>query len=280
MLGGLEPSSANVKRAIPRLGLGTFGRAGAPGLDLIIAALELGYRHIDTAQTYNTEEMVGLAVRRSGILRDDLFITTKVHFENLGADQLRPSFERSLELLKMDYVDLLLAHWPSPNDEIPMESYLADLHQLKSDGQTRLIGVSNFTRGLVDRAVRFLGPGTIANNQIEVHPFLQNASLRSHCHKLGVSVTGYVPLAKGRVANDPTLQMIGARHNRLPSQIALAWAMQAGVIVIPASASLQHLRSNFMASEIELSKDEMEHIAGLDRNMRIISPPYSPQWDP
>jgi 2,5-diketo-D-gluconate reductase B len=278
MLASLGEASNRPDQPIPQIGLGTFGRAGTSGLELILAGLELGYRHIDTAQTYNTESLVGAAIKRSSIPRAEVFVTTKIAVDNLG-DALRSSFERSLDALSMDYVDLTLIHWPSPQDQVPMEDYLLALQELETSGRTRFFGVSNFTKTLLDRAIKIAGPSKLSNNQIEVHPFLQNVSLRSFCHKSGISVTGYVPLAKGRVTDDRTLQRIALRHGRLPSQIALAWAMQQGIIVIPATGSLAHLKSNFAATEIILSPEEMEDISRLDRNERIISPAYSPPWD-
>lgn len=265
--------------SIPPMGLGTWGRTGEDGAKAILAGIEIGYRHLDTAQSYDTEWSVGEAIRRSGLPRADFFVTTKVATGNLGHGTFLPSLEKSLETIGVDQVDLTLIHWPSPGDAVPFESYIEDLATAKKHGLTRLIGVSNFTIAHLRRAEAILGPGEIVNDQVEVQPFLQNRKLVDYCDGACISVTAYVPLAKGKVADDPVLNRIGGKHGALASQIALAWLLQRGLIVIPASASRERMQSNFDAQKIRLSDAEMAEIATLDRGDRIIAPANGPAWD-
>src|SRR3954449_8078619 len=155
---------------IPKLGLGTYGRTGEEGMAAILNALDIGYRHLDTAQSYGTEAGVGEAVRRSGIPRSQVFITTKVADTRLAKAQFMDSVERSLETIGLGPVDLLLIHWPSKGDAVPLEDYLNGLADAQRRGFTRLIGVSNFPIGHLKRTEHLLGPGAIATNQVEIHP--------------------------------------------------------------------------------------------------------------
>ena len=162
---------------IPQLGLGTTGRGGDAGTEAIVKAIEIGYRHIDTAQTYDTERQVGAAIRRSGLPRLDFFVTTKVADFNLGKTKFMPSVEKRLEAIGVERVDLLLIHWPSHRDEVPFEDYVLALAEAKARGHARLIGVSNFPIALLERARALLGEGAIATNQVEIHPYLQAPKL-------------------------------------------------------------------------------------------------------
>lgn len=271
--------TAHATNTIPPMGLGTWGRRGREGEEAILAAIGLGYRHLDTAQSYGTEESVGPAVERSGLTREAVFVTTKIAQANLTRDRLRPSLRESLDRLRMDRVDLTLIHWPSPGDEVPLAEYLEELARAKSEGLTRLIGVSNFTIALLEKAEAILGPGAIACNQVEVHPFLQNRALRAYCASQGITVTAYSPLAKGKVAEDPVLIRIAERHGVIASQAGLAYLLQRGLVVIPASGDPGRLRSNFEAQNVRLSQDELKAIDALDRGERLIAPANGPAWD-
>ena len=211
---------------IPAMGLGTYGRTGNAGLAAISAALEVGFRHIDTAQTYDTEKNVGEAFSRSGLPRGEVFITTKVAREKLATKDFLPSLRQSLDTIGVDRVDLTLIHWPSADASIRFEDYIQSLAQAKALGLTRLIGVSNFPTALIERAVKLLGPGELATNQVEMHPFLQNRKVLECCRKHGVAVTAYMPFAKGRVVDDPVLKRIGAGawREREPGVARLAHA--------------------------------------------------------
>ena len=264
---------------IPALGLGTYGRTGEDGLKAILTALEIGYRHIDTAQTYDTEANVGEALKRSGLPRGEVFITTKVARVKLARKDFLPSLRKSLDTLGIDIVDLALIHWPSADPSLRLEDYVESLGMAKRFGLARLIGVSNFPNALLERAVATLGPGEIATNQVETHPFLQNRKVLECCRKHGVAVTAYMPLAKGRVAADPVLRRIGEPHGASSNQVSLAWLNRLGVLAIPASSRREHMQSNFDATAIRLSDADMAAIAPLDRGERIIDPPDAPAWD-
>jgi 2,5-diketo-D-gluconate reductase B len=264
---------------IPPLGLGTFGRTGEAGMAAILSAIELGYRHLDTAQSYDSERPVAEAMRRSGLPREAFFVTTKVADTNLARADFAPSVARSLEALGVDQVDLLLIHWPSHRHAVPLEDYLTALAEAQQAGQARLIGVSNFTIELLDRARALLGDGALATNQVEIHPYLQAPKLRAHARALGLPLTAYEPLVRGQVAHDPVLQAIGARHGVGAVPVALAFLMAEGHIVIPASTNPDNLAANLTAREVRLGADDIAAIRALDRGHRTINPAKAPTWD-
>ena len=264
---------------IPMLGLGTFGRTGAEGIDALLAALEIGYRHIDTAQSYGTEANVGEAVRRSGLPREDIFITTKVADTNLRTADFLASVDKSLETLGVDSIDLLLIHWPSKNDAVPFEEYMLPLAEVHERGQAKRIGVSNFPIADLRRTDALIGPNRIATNQVELHPYLQSPRLSGYALDIGLPLTAYMPLAKGKVSDDPTLTKIGEAHGVTAAAVALAFGMQEGRIVIPASSNPERLKSNFAAGGVTLDAEEMAAIRALDRGERMINPEKSPVWD-
>lgn len=265
--------------AIPQFGLGTWARTGPEGARLIEQALALGYRHIDTAQSYDTEANVGLALRRSGLKREEVFITTKIATTKLARKDMLPSFAGSLERLGVSQIDLTLIHWPSANDAVPFEHYIEDIAAAQQRGYTRLIGVSNFPIALVERAEAMLGPGKIATNQVEVHPFLQNVKLRRHCAGRGIAITAYLPIARGKTSADPVLSRIGAKRGATGAQVSLAFLMQEGLIVIPATSRPDRLAENLAALTLTLDEAEMAEIRQLDRNERMIDPATAPAWD-
>lgn len=264
---------------IPQMGYGTWQREGVKCFRGVLDALTVGYRHIDTAEGYNNEEFVGAALAESGIPRDEVWITTKVAPESFGPGQIRPHVEASLEKLRLDRVDLLLLHYPSINDEYEIEDYMAQFAEVHDAGLTRHIGVSNFTKRYIDRALELLGDRPILTNQVEIHPFMQNLPIVTHCHEKGISLTSYSPLARGAVADDPVLIDIGEAHEATPAQIALAFLMQAGFVVIPSAGSRARIAENFAAQDITLSDDEMAQVRGLDRGMRLVNGPWCPKWD-
>ncbi len=264
---------------IPSIGLGTFRLKGQDVKDSIKSALELGYRHIDTAQMYENEKEVGEAIRESGIPRKELFVTTKIWHERLEGDGPLTSLEESLEKLGLDYVDLTLIHWPSPNNLVPMKSYIGKLNEAREKGLTNHIGISNFTMAQVDKALSVSGGEHIVTNQIEVHPFLANKKLIKHCQDKGLQVTGYMPLAVGKVMKDPVLQEIGKMHDVTAAQVALAWVAQQGVVVIPSSTKPEHQKANLAAMDLELSVEQIQKIDALDAGERIANPDFAPVWD-
>ena len=261
---------------IPRMGLGTFGLTGEPGVKSLLNAISIGYRHFDTAQSYGTEESVGEAIARSDLDRDAIFVTTKVRQENLG--RLAASLDDSLRTLQLDHVDLLLIHWPATNDNPPVRDYIGRLAEVQDKGKARLIGVSNFTRRHVDEAIAELGPGRIATNQIEQHLFLQNRVIADHCHDAGIAITAYMPLANNEV-DMPAVTQIARKYKAGPNQIALAYLLAIGSIVIPRSASPDHQKSNFDSSNLTLDADDMKALAAMDAGRRRVDPPWAPKWD-
>lgn len=264
---------------IPAIGLGTFRLKDQQVIDSVTTGLELGYRHIDTAQIYGNEAEVGKAIADSGVARDTLFVTTKIWTENLGRDKLIPSLKESLAKLRMDRVDLTLIHWPAPGDAIPVSAYMEALMDAKAQGLTRAIGVSNFTIAHLKQAIDAVGAAEIATQQIEVHPFLQNRRLAEFTRSQGIHLTAYMPLAYGKVMEDAVLQRIGEAHGVSPAQVSLAWLLQQGYAIIPSSTRRANLESNLRAADIALSATEMDAIAALDRHERLANPDFAPQWD-
>lgn len=264
---------------IPQLGLGTFGRNGEDGTRAMLTAISIGYRHLDSAQSYNTEANVGEAMRRSGLPRGEFFVTTKVADTNLDRSRFMTSVEASLKTVGVDQVDLLLIHWPSFRNEVPFEHYIEALAEAQRIGHTRLIGVSNFPIALLTRTQTLLGKGAIATNQMEIHPYLQSRRLCAHAQKIGLQLTAYQPLAHGRVGKDQVLDEIARRQGVTASAVALAFLMADGHIVIPASSSEAHLRDNFAALGVRLDVDEIAQIRNLERGLRMIDPPKAPAWD-
>jgi 2,5-diketo-D-gluconate reductase B len=275
----MEPHMQRNQYGMPLLGLGTYGRRGAQGIEAMLAALEIGYRHLDTAQSYDTERECGEALRQSGLRREDVFVTTKIDMPNFGAGKLVPSLRRSLETLAMDYVDLTLIHWPSPHDQVPLATYLEQLAEAKALGLTRTIGVSNFTIDLLQRSRGILGGVPIANNQVECHPYLQNRKLVDFCDAAGIPVTAYQPIAHGALRGDPVLESLAQAKGCSVEQLAIAFALARGIAAIPASSKVERMASNFAAREVVLTPDDMAVIASVDRGTRRIDPASAPAWD-
>ncbi len=259
---------------VPALGFGTWQLEGDEAYDAVRAALEVGYRHIDTAQAYGNEEEVGRALADSGVDRDEVFVTTKIWKDNAAPRDVAASTTESLRRLGMDRVDLLLLHWPA--DDPPLEETLAAMTELLDQGQTRFIGVSNFPSQALDRAAH-LAP--IVTDQVEHHPYLAVDEIKSVAAEHDLFVTAYSPLARGRVLDDEVLGGIAEAHGKTPPQIVLAWLLQAGVSAIPRSRSPERIAQNFDIFDIDLSDDEIARIDGLDRGRRLIDPPFAPAWD-
>lgn len=264
---------------IPQMGFGTYGRTGVAGVEAMLVALETGYRHLDTAQDYGTEAEVGQAVRRSGLPRSDVFVTTKIKTSNFGAGALVPSLRQSLDTLQVDQLDLTLIHWPSPNDDVPLPVYIEQLAEAHALGLTRLIGVSNFTIAMLKEARAILGDVPIANNQFELNPLLQNKKLANYCKGAGISVTCYLPIARGILGEVPEIAEIATRHGATPEQVALAFEFAKGYIAIPTSGKAERIHSNFEATRLTLSEDDIRIIETVDRGQRVIDPDWGPEWD-
>ena len=264
---------------MPLFGLGTFGRNGPAGTQAILDALEIGYRHLDTAQTYDTESECGEALQKSGLKRDDVFVTTKISTDNFGPGALLPSLRQSLDRLRLDQVDLTLIHWPSPRGKVALPDYIEQIAEAQALGLSRTIGVSNFPIALLEQAQAILGDTKIVNNQFECHPYLQNTKLVNYCLERDISVTCYLPIARGALAGDAALEALAARKACSVEQLALAYALARGLAVIPASGRRERLASNFAATAITLDAADMAILAAADRGQRYIDFDWAPAWD-
>src|SRR5580692_9832464 len=247
---------------IPVIGFGTMTLKDNLCVELVEAALHLGYRHLDTAQNYGNEREVGEGLRASGIAREDVFVTTKVWFNRLAPGDLEKSTEESIERLKLPWVDLLLIHWP--NAQIPIADSIGALCKVKRAGLAKHIGVANYTVGMLDEAAKAASE-PLAALQIETHPYLDQTKVLSAARRHGMAVVGYCPLARGKVPGDETLQRIGRAHGKSPAQVALRFLEQDKIIPIPRTSKRERLAEN---------------LGGLERpESRIVSPPQAPQWD-
>jgi diketogulonate reductase-like aldo/keto reductase len=256
--------------AIPALGFGTSPLTGGVLPDVVVAALEAGYLHIDTARKYGTERAVGEALRVSRVPRSEIFLTTKVSHENLRADDFAKSVDDSLAALKVDYVDLLLVHWPNP--EIALSETMPALARAKRQGLARHIGVANFNIALLDQAIK-LCPEPLVALQAEYHPYLDQSKLLAAVRRHGLVFIAYCPLGRGRLFGDPVLTEIAENRGRSVAQIALRWLLQQDVAAIPFSSKPQRIADNFNVLDFNLSDDEMKRIAALKRaNGRVANP--------
>ncbi|MCG8970604.1 MULTISPECIES: aldo/keto reductase [Streptomyces] len=251
---------------IPQLGFGVFQVPDAETTDAVSAALEAGYRSIDTAAIYGNEAGVGRALADSGIARDDLFVTTKLWNADQGYDATLKAFDTSLDKLGLDHVDLYLIHWPTPARDLYRESWQA-IEKLVADGRIRAAGVSNFQPAHLERLIA--GSDLVpAVNQVELHPGLQQSELRAAHARLGIVTEAWSPLAQGAVLKDEAITTIAARHGKSAAQVVLRWHLQLGNVVIPKSVTPARIRENLDVFDFTLTDDEMTAIAGLDRDLR------------
>lgn len=262
---------------IPKLGFGTFNITGRQAIGILEFALDIGYRHFDTAQMYENEKEIGQVIGSSDIPRDRLFLTTKVWGTNLTRERFLPSVEESLKKLDQDYVNLLLIHWP--NKAIPLEESLEQLAEAKEKGYCKMIGVSNFTVDLLEK-VEKTGIKIVCN-QFEYHAFINQDKLLRKTREMGCFATAYSPIAKGQVTDEPVLERIALVHKVKPAQVALRWLVQQeDVVAIPKSSQLYRMKQNFDVFNFHLSEEEMDKISGLQsRNLRLTNPEFAPTWD-
>ncbi len=263
--------------SIPAIGLGTHNLTGKDCIDTVIKALLHGYRHIDTAQTYNNETDIGQAIKDLGMPRKDLVITDKIWFDKLKYKDLKNSFHRSLDNLQTDYIDLILIHWPPGNDPGQLREAFQAMRELKNKGYIREIGASNFPAKLITEVLK---NETVIANQIEYHPFLDQHNLIELSITNNFFIIAYAPLAQGKVTDNNILARIGRKYNKSEAQVTLRWLIQqSNVIAIPRSSRFDHIRSNIDIYDFELSESEMKAISNLSSGMRLIDPPYAPEWD-
>lgn len=264
---------------MPRLGLGTFRLQGQQAIDSVRNGLELGYRHIDTAQIYGNEAEVGSAIAASGVPRGEVFVTTKIWTANLGGDALAPSLKESLYKLRLEQVDLTLIHWPSPGGAVPLAESMQALLAAREAGLTGAIGISNFPVALMREAIAAVGAANIATNQVELHPYLQNRRVADFARAAGIHVTAYMPLAYGKVMDDPVIGAIAARLGATPAQVTLAWLLAKGFAVIPSSTKRANLAGNLGAGSLVLAQQDVLAIDALDRGERLVDPEFAPEWE-
>ncbi|WP_336359764.1 aldo/keto reductase [Haladaptatus sp. ZSTT2] len=260
---------------LPRLGLGTSGMDGADATEVVATALDIGYRHIDTAQYYENETAVGEGIARAEIPREELFVATKIWHTNLAHDDVLETARESLDRLGLDYVDLLYVHWPAGAYE-PAET-LAAFDELSDAGVADHVGVSNFTPDLLDEARTHLDAPIFAH-QIECHPLLQQRTLRIYGVGHDIEPVAYSPLARGRLLDHPVLAEIGAKYDATPAQISLAWLRENGIAAIPKSSSEAHLRANYESLTLDLRSEDLDRIDALDGGDRAIDPEFAP-WE-
>jgi 2,5-diketo-D-gluconate reductase B len=260
---------------VPALGYGTWLVTGQDATEGVRDALEIGYRHIDTARAYENEREVGRGIADSGVQRGEIFLTTKVPHDEATAAEVERDAEQSLERLGVDQLDLLLLHWPSP--DVPLEETIKALDKVREDGRTRNIGVSNFPAGLLRQAI---GIAPVFCNQVEYHPFLDQSRLLELAGEHEILITAYSPLAHGKVPDDPTLRRIGDKYGKSAGQVALRWLLdQPGVSPIPKASSHERRRENFDVFDFSLDDEDRSEIDRLPNDVRTANPPWAPNWD-
>jgi len=255
----------NDDHAIPQLGFGVFLVEPKDTERAVSQALEIGYRHIDTAQMYGNEKEVGAAVRASGLRREDVFVTSKLNNGHHRPDDARRAFDGTLADLGLDYVDLFLIHWPLPTlYDGDFVSTWKVLEEFKQDGRARSIGVSNFQ---VTHLKRILDETDVvpAVNQIEAHPYFANDEVRAFGCEHGIVTEAWSPIARGQVLDEPALGQLAGKHGKTPAQVALRWHLQRGDVIFPKTASPERMKENFALFDFELDADDMERINALDR---------------
>ncbi|MCL6687666.1 aldo/keto reductase [Pseudomonas sp. R3.Fl] len=267
---------------MPKLGLGTWPLTGAECSAAVRQALELGYRHIDTAAGYHNEDAVGQALADGPVPREDVHVTSKVWWDRLAPADLAQSLDDSLRALRSDYLDLFMIHWPGQNGSLVGDDLKRSVEALvaaRDSGKARAIGVANFPLALLRETVETLG-APLAAIQVEYHLMLDQSALLDYARAHDMALTAYTPLGRGRMLEEPAIQAIAQRHGVLPSQVALAWLLeQDGVAAIPKAASLANQRSNLAALDLRLDDEDRAQIAALPKNVRLVSPEFAPKWD-
>ncbi|MFC6951316.1 aldo/keto reductase [Halorubellus litoreus] len=259
---------------MPMLGLGTWQNEDPEQCaESVRTALDMGYRHIDTAQAYGNEAAVGDGIEAADVDREDVFLATKVWIDNLSHDDVLATTEESLEKLGVDYVDLLYVHWPSRTYD-PADT-LAAFDALAEDGTIEHVGVSNFEPEHVAEAEEILAADVFAN-QVECHPFLQQEELRAACDEHDVELVAYSPLARGSVFDEPVISEIAGKHDVSEAQVSLAWLREQGITAIPKATGHAHIEDNWLSLGVDLDDGDLERIGRLDRSDREVDPGFAP----
>lgn len=255
---------------MPVLGLGTWELTGEKCERTVREAIELGYRHIDTAELYGNEAEIGRAIKDAD--RSQLFITSKVKNSNLWSETLPQACQASLDRLGTEYLDLYLVHWP--NEKIPLEQTMEGMQQLVADGKVRSVGVSNFDVKRMKEAMS-VSEQPICNNQVEYHPYRARRKIPQFCKEHDIALTAYCPLARGKVLKDKILKQIGSKYGKSPAQVSLRWLLQKGAIVIPKAGSKEHLKENMDLDGWELSSEDIEAVDALSIEQKIVDTIYT-----
>lgn len=268
----------NTGDTIPQLGLGVFKVDDDVCEQLVLDALEVGYRHIDTAMIYRNEAAVGRALAASGIARDEIFVTTKLWNSDQGTENTPVALQTSLELLGLDYVDLYLIHWPAPLRDDYVATWLA-LEELHAQGLAKAIGVSNFEPEHLEKIME-AGSITPAINQVELHPAFQQRTLRAFQEPLGIITEAWGPLGQGKyeLSELPGLVELAKAKGRSIQQIVLRWHLQEGVVVFPKTARKERLIENLSVFDFDLTAEEMDIVAAMDINKRVGTHPDDGNW--
>ena len=261
---------------VPSIGFGTWQINGSDCVEAVRDALDIGYRHVDTARAYGNEAEVGRGIADSGVAREDVFLTTKVWIDDADPDRLREAAEDSLSNLAVEYVDLLLLHWP--NEEVAIERTLDGMTSLRDDGKIRQFGLSNFPPRYLREALEH---AAVFTNQVEFHPFLGQDELLAIADENDMMITAYAPLAHGKVPEDDTLRSVGEAHGKTPGQVALRYLLdKPRTAVIPKASSHERRAENFDVFDFSLSAGERERIDALPKDRRDFSPSFGPSsWD-
>jgi len=262
---------------LPAIGLGTWPMTGSECTQAVRQALEVGYRHIDTATAYDNEAAVGQALRDSDVPREQIHLTTKVWWDRLAPKAMRQSLEGSLRALGTEQVDLFHIHWPGKDWDLARS--IETLVALRDEGKARSIGVANFPLGLLRQVVETLG-APLSAIQVEYHVLLGQQPLLDYARRHDLLLTAYTPLARGQAAAQPVIQAIARKHGVLPSQVALKWLLdQDSVAVIPKAGSRENQLANLAASDVQLDDEDRAAIAGLPKDQRVVSPAFAPDWN-
>ena len=260
---------------MPLLGLGTWQLTGEDCVNSVKTAIKIGYNHIDTADGYDNHQSVGKGIKESGIDREDLFITSKIKQENLHYDDIKEDVQRFLDELEIEYLDLILIHWP--NKDIPLEESLKALKEVKEDGLAKNIGVSNFTINHLKDAVKIY-PDLVAVNQVEFHPTLYQKELLDFCQENEIVVTAYSPLARGEVFENKVIKDLSQKYDKSAAKLVLKWLIDKDIAAIPKASSREHLEANFDLFDWEIPAEAREKMDQLNENNRIIDPDFG-QFD-
>ena len=256
----------NNGQLMPQLGLGVYKVNQDIAVQLVRTAIDTGYRRIDTAALYDNEAEVGAAVRQSGLAREELFVTTKIWNDRQGYSNALEAIDESLTRLNIDYLDMLLIHWPCPQKNLFVETWDA-FQKAQESGKIRGIGVSNFKPAHLDKLVAS-SEVVPAINQVELHPWLQQAEVRAHDDKLGIKTEAWSPLARGRFESD-ALNQIAAKHGKSLTQVVIRWHIEIGNLVIPKSSNPDRIAENIDVFDFQLDADDLSAIAALDGGGRV-----------